>query len=255
MRKIHIGQEMAIEKDFVVLNGIRYEWLGQSGIRMTTNKGAVVYIDPVLLDENPAKADLILITHHHVDHCLPEYIRAVMSDDTKAAAFHDSYLKYCVHDLKGVRTVKIGQTIEFDGIKATGTEAYTERGFHSRGEGCGFLIELEGQRVYFSGDTARIKEMRALKGIDVAILPVCDNTYTIKTGEIILAVKDIQPRLFIPVHFTPMDEPDPVIKEPFIATKDPRFFTCKFDPASLLPAFEGTEIHVGILRKLGRSLE
>ena len=240
------------KKNFVILNSIKYEWLGQSTVRMTTDDGFVVYTDPILLDENPPKADLILISHHHVDHCLPEFVVPIRDDNTKLAAFHDSYLKYCVQDIKGVRTVKIGQTIELAGVKITGTEAYTPRGFHIKGEGCGFLIELKEQRIYFAGDTTNIKEMEELKDIDCAILPICDNAYAIYTEDIIKAVKIIKPKLFIPVHFTPMDEPDPVVKEGMFATKDPRFFTRKEDPQNLLQLFERTGIEVAILRKLVR---
>jgi len=240
------------EKGFVLLNNIKYEWLGQSTVRMTTDDGFVIYTDPVLLDENPPKADLILITHHHVDHCLPEFVVPIRNDKTKLAAFHESYIKYCVEDIKGVRTVKIGQTIELAGVKITGIEAYTQRGFHMKGEGCGFLIEYKGQRIYFAGDTTNIKEMEELKDIDTAILPICDNIYAISTEEIIKAVKIIRPKLFIPVHFTPVDEPDPVVKEGMFATKDPRFFTRKQDPKNLLPLFEGSGIQVAILRKLVR---
>src|SRR3989344_3340001 len=240
------------EKDFIVFNNIKYEWLGQSTVRMTTDDGFVIYTDPILLDENPPKADLILISHHHVDHCLPEFVALIRDDNTKLAAFHDSYLKYCVQDIKGVRTVKIGQTIELAGVKITGTEAYTPRGFHIKGEGCGFLIELKEQRIYFAGDTTNIKEMEELQSIDTAILPICDNAYAIYTEDIIKAVKIIKPKLFIPVHFTPMDEPDPVVKEGMFATKDPRFFTRKEDPQNLLQLFERTGIEVAILRKLVR---
>ncbi|OGQ45148.1 MAG: hypothetical protein A2W63_00930 [Deltaproteobacteria bacterium RIFCSPLOWO2_02_44_9] len=240
------------EKDFIVFNNIKYEWLGQSTVRMTTDDGFVIYTDPILLDENPPKADLILISHHHVDHCLPEFVAPIRDDNTKLAAFHESYIKYCVQDIKGVRTVKIGQTIELAGVKITGTEAYTPRGFHIKGEGCGFLIELKEQRIYFAGDTTNIKEMEELKNIDTAILPICDNAYAIYTEDIIKAVKIIKPKLFIPVHFTPMDEPDPVVKEGMFATKDPRFFTRKEDPQNLLQLFERTGIEVAILRKLVR---
>jgi len=221
-------------------------------MRITTDDGFVIYTDPVLLDENPPKADLILITHHHVDHCLPEFVVPIRNDKTKLAAFHESYIKYCAQDIKGVRTVKIGQTIELAGVKITGIEAYTQRGFHMKGEGCGFLIEYKGQRIYFAGDTTNIKEMEELKDIDTAILPICDNIYAISTEEIIKAVKIIRPKLFIPVHFTPVDEPDPVVKEGMFATKDPRFFTRKQDPKNLLPLFEGSGIQVAILRKLVR---
>lgn len=241
----------ADEKEFVLFNGIKYEWLGQSTVRMTFN-GFTVYTDPVTLDPDPPKAGLILISHHHVDHCLPEFITPIRDDKTKLAAFHDSYIKYCVQDIKGVRTVKVGQTVVLDGARISGVEAYTRRGFHVRGEGCGFLIEFGGQRIYFAGDTAKIEEMDALKDIDVAILPIADNAYAIDFNEMITAVKAIRPKLFIPVHFTPMGEKDPEVKGELFFTKDPRFFTRKEDPEKLLPHFEGTGIDVAILKKLGK---
>ena len=239
-----------MEKGSVEYGGIKYEWLGQSTVRMTTGGGYVIYTDPVILDENPPKADLVLITHHHVDHCLPEFVAAIRVEKTKLGAFHQGYLQYCVHDIKGVRTVEIGSTVEFGPVRATGVEAYAPRGFHMKGEGCGFLIEVEGQRVYFSGDTARTKEMEELTGIDVAIISICDNTYTIKPEEIISAVKIMRPKVFIPVHFTPVYEPDPVIVEGMFATKDPRFFTRKEDPERFGKDFEGTGIEFAVLKKL-----
>ncbi len=241
-------------QDSIAYKGIKYEWLGQSTIRMTTEEGFVLYTDPVLLDENPPGADLIVITHHHVDHCLPEYVAAIRDEKTRLAAFHPSYITYCARDIKGVRTVKIGQTIELGGVKITGVEACTKRGFHTKGEGCGFLLEFSGQRVYFSGDTARTKEMEELKDIDVAIVSIADNTYNIDTLEMVEAVKVIKPGLFIPVHYTPPDEPEPELKEGMFSTKDVRFFTRKEDPEKFLRAFEGTGIEVAVLKKLGSPL-
>lgn len=238
-------------KDSTAYCGIRYEWLGQSTVRMTLEDGFTIYTDPVMLDDNPAKAGLILITHHHVDHCLPEFITPIRDDATKVAAYHESYLKYCVHDIKGVRTIKIGQTIELGPARVTGVEAYTKRGFHIKGEGCGFLIEAAGQRVYFSGDTAVTEEMKALNGIDVAIMAISDNTYTIDADEIVKAVKEIKPRLFIPVHYTPHDEPEPSITGELYLSKDPRFYTKKEDPSKLAVTLEGTGIELCVLRKKG----
>ena len=238
-------------EDHVMVDGIRYEWLGQSTVRITTSDGFVVYTDPVVLDDPPQKADLIVITHHHVDHCLPEYVSAIRTDKTRLTAFHPSYIKYCAQDIKGVRTVRIGETVELSGVRIKGVEAYTHRGFHLKGEGCGFLIELRGQRIYFSGDTARIKEMEDLKGIDVAIMCICDNIHAIRTEDIVEAVKAIKPRVFIPVHFTPPEEPEPSPQNNVMSTKDPRYFTRKEDPARLLPLFEGSGIKVALLKKKG----
>ncbi|MBI5599164.1 MAG: MBL fold metallo-hydrolase [Deltaproteobacteria bacterium] len=243
-------------KDSTELNGIKYEWLGQSTMRITA-RGVTIYTDPVMLDENPPKADLIFITHHHVDHCLPEFVERLREERTKLVAFHPAYVQHCAHDIKGVRTVNIGQTIELSGqtagpagVRITGVEAYTKRGFHSRGEGCGFLIEMAGQRIWFSGDTARTPEMEGLKDIDAAIVSICDNIGAINPMDIVEAVKEIKPRLFIPVHYTPPGALDPVVKEGLIATKDPRFFTKKTDPLKLAPHFEGTGIDYAVLKML-----
>lgn len=236
-------------------NGIKYEWLGQSTVRLTAEDGFTVYFDPVMLDQAPAKADLILITHHHVDHCLPEFITPLRDDNTKLAAYHESYVKYCVKDIKGARTVKIGQTLDLSGVTVTGVEAYTRRGFHMKGEGCGFLVELRGQRIYFSGDTAKIDEMAEINGIDVAILPLCDNAYAIDTADIVKAVKLISPKVFIPVHFTPEDDPEPKTEAGMLFSKDPRFFTRKADPFKAAQQFEGTGIKVVVLKKLGKYKE
>lgn len=243
------------KRDSIELDGVRYEWLGQSTVRITAGDGFTVYTDPVMLDEGAPKAGLILITHHHVDHCLPEYVSRIRGEGTKLAAFHPGYLKYCVDDIKGVRTVKIGETVELAGVRITGVPAYAKRGFHIKGEGCGFLIGLRGQRVYFSGDTGPTEEMETLRDIDTAIVSLCDNIDAIVPAEIIGAIKKMKPRLFIPVHFTPVDQPDPVVKEGMFATEDPRFFTRKEDPERFLPLFEGTGIEVAILKMLGRYRE
>lgn len=249
-----MSQALELKKS-VTFNGSRFEWLTQSAVRATFADGFVIYFDPVMLDAKAPLADLILITHHHVDHCLPEFITPIRSEHTHIAAFHDSYVKYCVKDIKGVRTVKIGQTITIGDAKITGIEAYTKRGFHSKGEGCGFILEYKGVTIYFSGDTSRIDEQSQLGRIDVAIMPIADNTYTIDAMDIVEAVKVIKPRLFIPVHFTPVDEPDPVITEGMFSTKDCRFFTRKADPALLVPLFDNTGIEVALLKKLTRPIE
>lgn len=243
---------MAETKRSVEHNGFTYEWLGQSTVRITTARGFTIYTDPVFLDPGPPMAGLIVITHHHVDHCLPEFVSEIKDDDTKLAAFHDSYIKHCAEDIKGkwVRTVKIGQTVELAGVRITGVEAYTKRGFHTRGEGCGFVLEVEGQTIYFAGDTARTGEMDGLGGVDVAILPICDNTYTIDIDEMVEAARALGPGLFIPVHYTPETEPDPEPKEGMFSTKDARFFTRKEDPTRLVKLLEGTGIEVAVLEKL-----
>ena len=241
-------------KDYITVGGFKYEWLGQSTVRITTPSGFVIYTDPVMLDAGAPVAGLILITHHHVDHCLPEFVVPIRDENTKLGAFHESYIKHCVQEIKGVRTIKVGQTVVLGPASVTGVEAYATRGFHMKGEGCGFLIEIEEQRIYFAGDTGRIPEMEALGRVDVAILPIADNIYAINAPEMAKAALAMEASLFIPVHFTPEGEQEPEIHEGEFFSKDPKFFTATADPAALLPVFEGTGTKVAILRKLGKRL-
>lgn len=242
-------------KESIVHNGFRYEWLGQSTVRITTPSGFVIYTDPVMVDDGAPEAGLILITHHHVDHCLPEFIADLRGENTKIGAFHEAYIKYCVQDIKGVRTIKIGQTVELGPASVTGVEAYAKRGFHMKGEGCGFLIDIEGQRIYFAGDTERIPEMEKLTGVDAAILPIADNIGGINAVDMAEAAKAMGAGLFVPVHFTPEGEGAPEIHEGDFFSKDARFFTSPADPASLLNIFDGTDTVVALLKKLGGSLK
>lgn len=240
--------------DHIFHNGVKYEWLGQSTVRVIGRDGFVLYFDPVMLDSDPPKADLLLISHHHVDHCLPEFVVPIRSEDTALGAHHDSYVKHCAQDIKGVRAIKIGQTVELRGVKVTGVSAYTMRGFHEKEDGvetgCGFLVDFFGQRIYFSGDTAATPEMEELSGIDVAIICIADNIGAISTTEMIEAARRLSPQLFIPVHFTPEDAPEPELKEGMLGTKDPRFFTTKVDIEALDKAFEGTGVEVAHLKML-----
>jgi len=243
--------DMADAMESITHNGFRYEWLGQSTMRITAPSGFVIYTDPVMLDSGAPEAGLILITHHHVDHCLPEFVVPLRGAGTKIGAFHESYIKHCVQEIKGARTIKVGQTITLGPAIVTGVEAYAARGFHMKGEGCGFLIEIEGQRIYFAGDTQRIPEMDALGKIDVAILPIADNIHSIDAADMARAAVAMGATLFVPVHFTPGGEGEPEIKEGEFFSKDPRFFTSPADPATLAPLFEGTKTKIALLKKLG----
>jgi len=245
---------MTVLMDHITHDGFKYEWLGQSTVRITTTSGFVIYTDPVMLDNVPPKAGLILITHHHVDHCLPEFVAPLRDETTKLGAFHPSYITHCVQEIKGVRTIKVGQKVALGPASVTGVEAYARRGFHMKGEGCGFLIEIEGQRIYFSGDTERIPEMEKLGEVDVAILPIADNIHSIDAAEMAQAALDMKASLFIPVHFTPVDEGEPEIKEGEFFSKDARFFTSPADPADLATILEGSGTTLALLKKIGRPL-
>lgn len=98
--------------------------------------------------------------------------------------------------------LKPGQTIDVNGIRITGVPAYNPaKQFHPRANNwLGFIIEIGGIRIYYAGDTDIIPEMRTLKNIDVALLPIGGN-FTMDPVEAAQAVKIIKPKQAVPYHF------------------------------------------------------
>ncbi len=169
-------------------------WLGHDGFRIDAEK--IVYIDPYQIPPGP-KADLILITHEHFDHCSPEDVEKIRQDATVIVTEKDSAGK-----LKGdVRVIRPGESIEVGGIGVEGIPAYnTDKQFHPKASGwLGFVVEIDGVRIYHAGDTDFIPEMRTLK-VDIALLPV-SGTYVMTADEAVQAALAIKPGVAIPMHF------------------------------------------------------
>ena len=107
-----------------------------------------------------------------------------------------------VEHLSGdVRVVKPGETLTIDGVKIEAVPAYnTNKQFHPKENGwLGFIVEMEGVRIYHAGDTDMIPEMKELK-VDIALLPV-SGTYVMTAAEAVEAALAIQPGLAIPMHY------------------------------------------------------
>jgi L-ascorbate metabolism protein UlaG (beta-lactamase superfamily) len=168
--------------------------------------GTTIYVDPVGGGEAFAglsSPDLILITDIHGDHLDKPTIAAVAAEGTTVVA------PRAVADRLGEwgGTTKIlanGETTEIDGVSIEAIPMYNltpERSqFHPKGRGNGYVVTLAGQRIYISGDTEDIPEMRALEGIDVAF--VCMNLpYTMDVDKAADAVLAFQPRVVFPYHY------------------------------------------------------
>ncbi|MBN1104458.1 MAG: MBL fold metallo-hydrolase [Deltaproteobacteria bacterium] len=169
-------------------------WLGHDSFRIDTDK--TLYFDPYQILPGP-KADLILISHEHFDHCSPEDVAKIQKPNTVIVTEKDSARK-----LKGdVRLMKPGDTLSVEGIKIEAVPSYnTDKDFHPRKNGwLGFVVEVDGVRIYHAGDSDFIPEMKNLK-VDIALLPV-SGTYVMTAEQAVQAALAINPKLVIPMHY------------------------------------------------------
>jgi L-ascorbate metabolism protein UlaG (beta-lactamase superfamily) len=153
------------------------------------------------LPEELEKADLILVTHHHKDHCKQVTIDRLRHPDTMVIS-----PKSCKKELgEDIGTIQPGERISFNQMVIDAVQAYnTERGSstrkqHQKGDGVGYLITIDGKRIYHAGDTDVITEMRELGQVDVALLPV-GGKFTMDLGEAVKAALTIKPKILIPMH-------------------------------------------------------
>ncbi len=169
---------------------------------------AVVYADPVGGQEafNKQKdPSLVLITHQHGDHFHPETLKAVMTDNTKII-LPQSVADLLPEDFNKENLIILAndETHDIMDMTITAIPMYNLReealDFHPKGRGNGYVIEKNSYRVYISGDTEDIPEMRNLKDIDLAF--VCMNLpYTMTPESAASAVSDFKPKTVVPYHF------------------------------------------------------
>jgi L-ascorbate metabolism protein UlaG (beta-lactamase superfamily) len=169
--------------------------------------GTIVYIDPVGGAEafagQPAP-DLMLVTDLHGDHYDATTLQALKKAGTQLVA-PQAVQSQMPPDLReSTRVLENGATLEIAGVQITAIPMYNLREeaqkFHQKGRGNGYVLEKGGVRVYFSGDTEDIPEMRALQDIDLAF--VCMNLpYTMTVEKAADAVLAFKPRKVYPYHY------------------------------------------------------
>ena len=170
--------------------------------------GKTLVVDPY--SKAPAgslpKADLVLITDIHQDHFDPAAVTAVRKADTVFVA-----PPVVAEKLPEAKVLKNGEKLELLGVQIEAVPMYNKkRGpepgklFHDKGRGNGYLLGFGDKKVYVSGDTECISEMKALKKVDLAF--VCMNLpYTMPPEEAAECVKAFKPAVVIPFHYRGSD--------------------------------------------------
>ena len=176
---------------------------------MLRQGGKVIHVDPVSRYADYAtmpKADLILITHEHGDHLDPKAVAAIRKEGTRIVV-----CRTCTGKIPGVEVMLNGQTRTEAGFKVEAVPAYNlvhmrspGQPFHAKGEGNGYVITFGDTRVYIAGDTENTPEMKALKNIDVAFLPM-NLPYTMTPEMVADAARAFRPRILYPYHYGDTD--------------------------------------------------
>jgi len=178
------------------------------GTLMFTFNNKVIHVDPVSSEADYSKlpkADMILITHEHGDHLDMSAVSAIRTDKTVLV-----YTESCTEQLKevpGGNIMKNGDSLTLIGLPLKAVPAYNivhkrEGGnpFHPEGVGNGYIITFGDKNVYVAGDTENTPEMKQLKDIDIAFLPM-NLPYTMTPEMVADAVRAFKPNILYPYHY------------------------------------------------------
>ena len=150
------------------------------------------------------KSDYLLVTHEHGDHFDREAIKQLTGNKTLLLTN-----KRCAEILGYGQVMnngdekKLGSDLKVEAVPAYNTtEGRTQ--FHPKGRDNGYILTIDGLRIYIAGDTEDIPEMQTIKNIDVAFLP-CNQPYTMTTDQLVKAAKTIKPKVLFPYHYGQTD--------------------------------------------------
>lgn len=179
----------------------------QHGTFVLEWEGRTIYVDPVgeagaFRGSDPP--DLILVTDIHGDHLSVETVQAIATPETTIVVPQAVIERFPEEERWRLTPLANGASLRRHGITIQAIPMYNltpERAdFHVKGRGNGYVIGLGGSRIYVSGDTEDIPEMRGLEGIDAAF--VCMNLpYTMDVEAAADAVLEFRPRIVYPYHY------------------------------------------------------
>ena len=190
------------------IDGLNIDFLGHSGFLIEEKGGKRIAIDPYILSSNVGKADIILITHSHYDHCSIKDIAQIAQPGTRIVIPPDAQSKITRIEEVDMQILEMGDEITLGEIKIEGFPAYNiGKNFHPKNEGwLGYVIKLEKSVIYHSGDSDHIPEMQKLTGYGkhggnfIVLLPV-SGTYVMTAEEAAEVAVMLKPTCAIPMHY------------------------------------------------------
>ncbi len=198
------SQEFVVDKIPTQNGEVAISFIGHGSLMMEFD-GKVLHIDPSSREADYSKmpdADLILITHHHGDHCDPKAYGEVANEGTM------TFLTQLAKDkLEQGTVLKNGESASYGWIDIEAIPAYNlvhkrDNGefFHPNGCCNSYVLTIDGLRIFIGGDTENTPEMKALKNIDVAFLPM-NLPYTMTPEMVADAAKAFKPKVLYPYHY------------------------------------------------------
>jgi L-ascorbate metabolism protein UlaG (beta-lactamase superfamily) len=167
--------------------------------------GRIIHVDPFseMADYSKMpKANIILLTHEHRDHLDPKALGILRTEKTVVVL-----TKTCAKQVEGGIVMSNGDVKTIEGLKIEAVPAYNivhrrDNGepFHPKGIGNGYVISFGDKRIYVAGDTENIPEMRGLKDIDIAFLPM-NLPYTMTPEMVADAARAFKPKILCPYHY------------------------------------------------------
>ena len=203
------AQEKLEEDTFKTSAGdLKITFIGHGSL-MFTFGGKIIHVDPYSGVADYAKlpkADMILLCHEHMDHLDPKALGAVRKEKS-VVVLTETVAK----QIRGGIVMKNGEVKTVEGLKIEAVPAYNivhkppeGQPFHPKGTGNGYIITFGDKRVYVAGDTENIPEMRDIKNIDIAFLPM-NLPYTMTPEMVADAAKTLKPKILYPYHYGETD--------------------------------------------------
>ena len=202
------AQEFEVDKFETSAGPLVIKFIGHGSFMMKIND-KIIHVDPSTREANYSElpdADLVLITHHHGDHCDAKAVEAIKKESTKIIT-----TQLAVDQLGFGDVLASDGTTEAIGLKISSIPAYNlvhkrdnGEAFHVKGTCNSYIVTIGDKRIFIGGDTENTPEMKALKDIDMAFLPM-NLPYTMTPEMVADAAIAFKPKILYPYHYGKTD--------------------------------------------------